>query len=353
MDKRKIITIVISAVVVLVIGFTVGFFIGKDTAQNISEEITTTAAEETTEAEKNSETEKTTDEATTVATVYVPINEIVYATTGVNVRSGADISSTVIGGLKKGERIQRVAVGDNGWSKVLYNGKNAYVFSQYLTKNSPDSNGVDMCGISNTDAKNLTDLLEYLFFYGMESYDSKSEDAFEKAIGIIHGAPYYNFSELVSGIYRIHYEGSEVFPSGDENDLTDPRGYWKQFRYIEAEFVDFILENMFNVKPDHEYIFYTEDWYSGVGDGTYVYYEDGYYYSDAGDGGDGCGPEVTVKKVEILPDGKYQVTVHYRVVSRGINNEIETVADGGDIIVVAEMKNIDGNSLWSFYEIKP
>lgn len=357
MDKKKIITCAVIGIVALAIGITIGFFIGKDSVKDVSAEIITTT-EETTEAPSETEkttqeetTEETTQEETTKAAEYTEVNEIVYATTNVNIRSGAGTSAAIIGGLKKGDRIKRTAVGDNGWSRVSYNGKTAYIFSNYLTKNSSGS-GIDMCGISNTDAQNLTDLLEYIFFYGMESYNYKAENAFEKAFSIIHGAPFYNFYEVVGGIYRIRYDDSVIFPTGDENDITDPRGYWKQFRRVEAEFVDFILENMFNVKPDHDYILYAEGW-SSKNDGIFAYYQDGYYYSDAGDGGDGYGPEVTVKKVEILPDGKYKVTVYYRVVAGDENGDTVTFIDVGDMEVVAEMKNIDGMSLWSFYEIKP
>lgn len=358
LDKKKILICLVACIAALAVGITIGFFIGKDAAQDVSVEITTTT-EESTEAPSENEseaeeetTEETTQEETTEETTkaakYTEVSEIVYATTGVNVRAGAGTSATIIGGLKKGERIKRTAIGDNGWSRVSYNGKTAYVYSAYLTKNSPESNGVDMCGLSNTDANNLTYLLEYLFFYGMESYDYKAKDAFENALSIIHGAPYYNLYERVDEIYRMRYEESVIFPLGNEDDITDPRGYWTQFRYVEAEYIDFILENMFNVKPDHEHILYIIGWVS-EGKDVYAYYQDGYYYSYAGDGGDGVGPEVTVKKVEILPDGKYKVTVHYRIVEA----EDVTFIDGGDLNVVAEMKNIDGNSIWSFYEIEP
>ena len=174
--------------------------------------------------------------------------------------------------------------------------------------------------------------------------------AFEKAFGIVHAVPFYNFCELVSEIYRIYYEGEVIIPFDGEEARTDPRGCWWQYRYVDAEFIDFILENMFNVKPDHSYVYYVEGWDSK--DNIFAYYEDGYYYSNAEDGGDGVGPEVTVKKVEILPDGKYRVTVHYRIVGGDENGNTVTFLEGGDINVVAEMKNIDGNSIWSFYKIE-
>ena len=55
------------------------------------------------------------------------------ANTAVNVRTGPSSAKyQAIGSLKKGEVVQYV--GKSGsWSKILYNGKNAYVYSSYLT----------------------------------------------------------------------------------------------------------------------------------------------------------------------------------------------------------------------------
>lgn len=363
MDKKKIAISAVVCIVVLVIGITIGIFIGKDTNEDVSADITTSeeVGDTTTEQEKVTQeevteeitekkttettTEEPTTEATTKAVKYTQVDEVVYATANVNIRAGAGTSAKIISALKKGDSIKRTAIGDNGWSKVSYNGKTAYVFSTYLTKNSPGSGNADMCGISNTDAKNLTDLLEYIIGYGMEEYDYKDNDAFEMAFATIHALPYYNFSELVSEIYRIHYDGMVNFPYENEGLEADPRGYWQQFRYVEAEYIDFILEDMFNVKPDHSYVMHSEYWCAG---GVYAYYQDGYYYSDAGDGGDGCGPEIKLKKVERLSDGKYQVTVNYRVVEAGG----VVLSDFGNYNVIAEIKNIDGNSIWSFYKIE-
>ena len=84
-----------------------------------------------------------------------------------------------------------------------------------------------------------------------------------------------------------------------------------------------------------------------------AYYHNGKYYSDASDGGDGVGPDVQLKKVEALPDGKYKITVHNRVVTGDENGNTVTFMDGDDYTIIAEMKNIDGTTVWSYYEIQP
>ena len=42
-------------------------------------------------------------------------------------------SDTVVGLLHNGEVLTRIAVGDNGWSQLDYNGQTVYAVSSYLT----------------------------------------------------------------------------------------------------------------------------------------------------------------------------------------------------------------------------
>ena len=60
-------------------------------------------------------------------------NQTVYATGTVNIRSSYSTSSSVIGSLQEGASITRTGIGDNGWSKVSYNGGTGYISSSYLT----------------------------------------------------------------------------------------------------------------------------------------------------------------------------------------------------------------------------
>ena len=69
--------------------------------------------------------------------VFTEANEMVYAITAVNIRTGPSTAYSKIGMLSYGEAIHRVAVGENGWSKVVYNGETAYMFSEYLSTSRP------------------------------------------------------------------------------------------------------------------------------------------------------------------------------------------------------------------------
>ena len=63
--------------------------------------------------------------------------DTVWATTTVNIRSGAGTSNSWLGMLYAGDSIERTGKTDNGWSRVNYNGQTAYINSDYLTTEEP------------------------------------------------------------------------------------------------------------------------------------------------------------------------------------------------------------------------
>lgn len=69
------------------------------------------------------------------------VDEWVYAVSGVNIRSSWTVDSLILGSLNKNDQIHRVAVLENGWSKVSYNSEYAYINSDYLTTASPSVKG--------------------------------------------------------------------------------------------------------------------------------------------------------------------------------------------------------------------
>ncbi len=64
-------------------------------------------------------------------------DEKVWATDTVHVRESYTTDSNVLGDLAPGNEITRTGVCDNGWSRVNYNGKDAFVYSKYLTTTQP------------------------------------------------------------------------------------------------------------------------------------------------------------------------------------------------------------------------
>ena len=57
---------------------------------------------------------------------------VMTATTAVNVRAGASTSTTVLGVLSAGTNVTATGASTNGWTKVSYDGRIAYVYSIYL-----------------------------------------------------------------------------------------------------------------------------------------------------------------------------------------------------------------------------
>lgn len=68
---------------------------------------------------------------------FTSVNETVYAVQSCNVRESYSTNSNKVGGLQTGQPITRTGIGSNGWSKISYNGKTAYVKTALLTKEEP------------------------------------------------------------------------------------------------------------------------------------------------------------------------------------------------------------------------
>lgn len=68
---------------------------------------------------------------------FTEVNETVYATTSVNVRSSYSADSNKVGSLSAGASATRTGVGDNGWSRIVYGDSMAYVSSDYLSTTKP------------------------------------------------------------------------------------------------------------------------------------------------------------------------------------------------------------------------
>jgi len=68
---------------------------------------------------------------------FKTVNETMYAVQSCNVRESYSTSSNKVGGLGAGQEVTRTGIGSNGWSKISYNGKTAYVKTTLLTAEKP------------------------------------------------------------------------------------------------------------------------------------------------------------------------------------------------------------------------
>lgn len=68
------------------------------------------------------------------------VDEIVYTTAGVHIRELYTTDSQVLASLAKGDSIKRTGVCDNGWSRVQFEDRDAYIYGDYLTTEKPEKN---------------------------------------------------------------------------------------------------------------------------------------------------------------------------------------------------------------------
>lgn len=107
-----------------------------ETEKETTAETETKAAETETAETKAAETEKTQQDKASAAS-YTDVNETVWATYSVSIRSAASTDADKLDVLVGSYSITRTGVGDNGWSKVDYNGQTGYIKSEYLTTTKP------------------------------------------------------------------------------------------------------------------------------------------------------------------------------------------------------------------------
>lgn len=98
-----------------------------------------------------------TEASSEAALTFTSVNEQVWATGTVNLRSGPSTEDAKVGSLSKGNSVTRIGVGTGdyvSWSKVkLSDGSEVYVASSYLTTTKPSTGG---SGGGNTGGKGGT-----------------------------------------------------------------------------------------------------------------------------------------------------------------------------------------------------
>lgn len=114
-------------------------------------------------APKSTETVPTAKEPVIKDDTYTEQNDSVTAKEEVNLRDIASTKSNIVATLKNGEVAKRVGVGNNGWSKLLYNGKTVYAITSFLTTDlnyrpQPKDDGIYTAVDETVTAKSSTNL---------------------------------------------------------------------------------------------------------------------------------------------------------------------------------------------------
>lgn len=155
-----------------------------------------------------------------------PVRERVKATTSVNVRSSDSETAERLGTVSEGAILTRVEAKLNGWSKVEYEGKEAYIKSDYLEvidadKNSNESN-VDnndtQNAQNNTDNQNTTvNDGEKKYVTAVDNVNIRAEaDIDSERVGFAYTGDKLELVEkLGNGWTKIKYNGKDCYVKTD------------------------------------------------------------------------------------------------------------------------------------------
>ena len=238
------------------------------------------------------------------------------------------------------------------------------------SKENKTSQTMKSVTLSNSDKQYFEKMMSYIVGYGLTDmgvgheeeadyvnkfydYDCTSGKALNYALNIIFAVPYESFVDDMAQIYdwRDYDELWYIVNEDDKNEeddyhsyIRDPKKLFKNGEYycvVESLYVDKILKNVFNVKPDHSVVMKNSK------GNVWLYYYDGNYYYVYGDGGDGAGPLVTLDSVKQRADGKYIIEAKHKY-----GNDDEGYSFRRKLKIVADIKIVDGDSLWSIYKIE-
>lgn len=103
-----------------------------------TEESTVPVVDERIPAATETDASQTTEQPTEIQEIiFEDTDQTVYAVTTVFVRTGPGSNYKELGVMTRGQTIVRIGIGDNGWSKVIFDGEVAYMYSDYLSTEEP------------------------------------------------------------------------------------------------------------------------------------------------------------------------------------------------------------------------
>lgn len=167
----------------------------------------------------NNNSNNTTNNNTTTTTAkFTDVNETVYTTERCNIRESYSTNSNKIATVNKDTQLKRTGIGDNGWSRVEYNGKTCYIFSQYLNKDKP----------ADPEFKSVNEKM-----YAKQSCNLRASWSTESdKVGYLDaGQEVTRIGVADNGWSKINYNGKEVYvatrllqtePVEEEPEETEP-----------------------------------------------------------------------------------------------------------------------------------
>ena len=153
------------------------------------------------------------------------VRENVKATTSVNVRSSDSETAERLGTVSEGSIIVRIEKKLNGWSKVEYEGKEAYIKSDYLQAVDSEGNVVEENNTKTQQADNnnqttttdTTTTGKTKYVVAIDNVNIRSEaDIDSDRVGFAYNGDKFELVEKMSnGWTKIKYNGKECYVKSD------------------------------------------------------------------------------------------------------------------------------------------
>lgn len=162
------------------------------------------------EAKKQAETEAAAAQAAQEAEALKEANSVQVKTKDrVNVRASASTEADLLGTADAGMELTRYELMDNGWSKIEYNGKEAYIKSEYLEEITP--------GSENTEEKEEEKVREPGSTIKVkENVNIRSEANTDSEIrGKANGGDTFTLIEEKDGWCKFKYDGKDAYIRSD------------------------------------------------------------------------------------------------------------------------------------------
>ncbi|MGN0178595.1 MAG: zinc-ribbon domain-containing protein [Monoglobaceae bacterium] len=204
------------------------------------------------------------------------------------------------------------------------------------TSNADADSDTNELNLTTEDWDNLAEILEMLCY---REYDSGE-------IGSTHEAYHLLLDGLGWICLEQFFPGADYYTFQQNESQNDPKGVFAggDYHKLPAEKVDWIIENVFDVFPDHN--IYCNNYCNQEYKSSTIYYEDGYYYVQV-EGGDVEGMPVCVFEDENWNDSICSVTGHFYDKEYSENINIATFD------AKVQLNIVDGKRVWKIYSYNP
>ena len=138
----------------------------------------------------------------------------VRTTDNVNIRASASTDAEALGKASTGDTFKRYEEMENGWSKIDYNGKEAYIKSEYLETVGGDSSGDDASADSDSDSESSTQKGgKITVTENVNVRESASETS--NKLGVAYRGDQFELIEKKDGWCKIKYDGKDAYVKAD------------------------------------------------------------------------------------------------------------------------------------------